>query len=342
MAIGGILVRNTDDQVIQTGPGTAGQVLTSNGAGVVPTFQSGAGTGTVTHTAGALTAHQVVLGNGSADVKALGSLGTSGQVLTSGGAGVDPSWTTVAGSGTVTTTGSPANGNLTQFSGATSVTNGDLSGDISTSGTLVTAIGAHKVANAMIRQSGALSVIGRSANSTGDVADISGTTNGQVLQILSSVLGFSNIGMPLIARQSGDQTWTTDAALANLTGLSFSIAANEVWVFLAIVMFDAGTTGDIQVTHTEPSGCTHRRFGFGLDTSVTTNAGTVAFIQGTGSTGQSFGGAGAGTGIFLGYGAWVVNSSTAGTVQMQAAQGTSNGTTTTVRKESFLVAFRVS
>lgn len=42
--------------------------------------------------------------------------------------------------GTVTTTGSPASGNLTKFSGATSVTNGDLSGDITTTGTLVTTL----------------------------------------------------------------------------------------------------------------------------------------------------------------------------------------------------------
>jgi hypothetical protein len=36
----------------------------------------------------------------------------------------------------ITTTGTPASGNLTKFSGSTSVTNGDLSGDCSTSGTL--------------------------------------------------------------------------------------------------------------------------------------------------------------------------------------------------------------
>ena len=40
------------------------------------------------------------------------------------------------GSGTVTTTGSPASGNLTKFSGSSSITNGDLSGDCTTSGTL--------------------------------------------------------------------------------------------------------------------------------------------------------------------------------------------------------------
>lgn len=41
-------------------------------------------------------------------------------------------------SGTVTTTGSPASGNLAKFSGSTSITNGDLTGDCTTSGALVT------------------------------------------------------------------------------------------------------------------------------------------------------------------------------------------------------------
>lgn len=46
----------------------------------------------------------------------------------------------VAGGGGVTTTGSPANGNLTKFSGASTITNGDLSGDVTTSGTLATTV----------------------------------------------------------------------------------------------------------------------------------------------------------------------------------------------------------
>jgi hypothetical protein len=47
-------------------------------------------------------------------------------------------WSVVGGggSGTVTTTGSPASGNLATFSGASSITNGNLSGDCTTSGTL--------------------------------------------------------------------------------------------------------------------------------------------------------------------------------------------------------------
>lgn len=45
---------------------------------------------------------------------------------------------TQPGKGGVSTTGSPANGNLAAFSGASSITNGNLSGDCVTSGTLAT------------------------------------------------------------------------------------------------------------------------------------------------------------------------------------------------------------
>ncbi len=84
--------------------GTSGQVLASNGAGVDPSFQSVAGTGTVTNT-GTLTDHAVIIGNGGADVSAIASLGTSGQVLTSNGTGADPSFQSAPGTGTVTNTG---------------------------------------------------------------------------------------------------------------------------------------------------------------------------------------------------------------------------------------------
>jgi hypothetical protein len=47
--------------------------------------------GTVTHLLGPLTAHQLILGNGADDVKALGSVGATLQVLT-GVTGADPAW----------------------------------------------------------------------------------------------------------------------------------------------------------------------------------------------------------------------------------------------------------
>jgi hypothetical protein len=65
--------------------------------------------------------------------------------LTVGGSGTKTAWTiSISGpqgaAGTMTATGSPASGNLTKFSGATSVTNANLTGDVTTSDTLATTI----------------------------------------------------------------------------------------------------------------------------------------------------------------------------------------------------------
>lgn len=67
--------------------------------------------------------------------------GTNTYLLQTDGTGIT-SWVAPGGgSGTVTTTGSPASGNLTKFSGATSITNADLAGVVTTSGTLTTSFG---------------------------------------------------------------------------------------------------------------------------------------------------------------------------------------------------------
>lgn len=53
----------------------------------------------------------------------------------------DGTWATPAGSGgTVTTSGSPANGNLAKFTGSTAVSNADLTGDVTTSGGVATTL----------------------------------------------------------------------------------------------------------------------------------------------------------------------------------------------------------
>jgi len=105
------------------------------------------------------------------------------------------------GSGTVTTTGTPASGNLTKFSGATSITNGDLSGDVTTSGTLVTTISASAVSLAKMANVATGTVFYRKTAGAG-------APEVQLLATLKTDLG-------LTGTNSGDQTITLTG---NVTG----------------------------------------------------------------------------------------------------------------------------
>jgi hypothetical protein len=78
----------------------------------------------------------------------------------------------------------------------------ELTGDVTATGPGVVAatIANNAVSNAKFRQSGAVSVVGRSANSTGNVADISATpASGAVLRESGSALGFGTIATAGIA-----------------------------------------------------------------------------------------------------------------------------------------------
>jgi hypothetical protein len=102
----GVVIGQGAVAVHVTSPGTAGQVLTSNGASADPTFQAPTsvsvdvphgGTGVAT-----LPIHGVLIGQGTSPVTVTGT-GTAGQVLTSNGAGADPTFQ----SGTATYPPSP-------------------------------------------------------------------------------------------------------------------------------------------------------------------------------------------------------------------------------------------
>jgi hypothetical protein len=78
-----------------------------------------------------------------------------------------------------------------------------LSGDVTMDASGVTAIGANKVTNSIIRQSGALSVVGRSANSTGNVADIQATAASDcVFRESGSALGCGTVATGGIANNA--------------------------------------------------------------------------------------------------------------------------------------------
>jgi hypothetical protein len=126
---------------------------------------------------------------------------------------------TGGGAGTVTTTGSPASGNLAKFSGASSVTNADLTGAVTTSGGVATTLATDIVGNTNLRNSGALSVIGRSVNSSGDPADISASAaSDAVLRESGSTVGFGTIATAGIANDA-----VTFAKVQNASGASLLV-----------------------------------------------------------------------------------------------------------------------
>lgn len=91
-------------------------------------------------------------------------------------------------------------------SGQAKVKRAALTGDVTASAdSNATAIAANAVTDTKFRQSTALSVVGRSANSTGNVADISASTNADILGRLSNALGFSSVSAFLDAAFSSTQ-----------------------------------------------------------------------------------------------------------------------------------------
>lgn len=118
----GVVIGAGVSTVNVTSAGTAGQVLTSNGASADPTFQASGG-GTVTHTAGALALNQLVRGNAGADIKTTAA--TDGQI---------PIGKTSDGSVNLATITPGSNITITNSAGAITI---NASGTVSNSGGLI-------------------------------------------------------------------------------------------------------------------------------------------------------------------------------------------------------------
>lgn len=153
----------------------------------------------------------------------LTTTGSSGAATYSSGTGVlnIPNYT-LAGLGGLSN--SLADGKIWVGNGSNVPTAVTPSGDATMSNAGVIAIGANKVTDAMIRQSAGLSVIGRSANSTGNVADITAGTAWHVLRRDgSNVLGFGTLnaasmnatytnGYRLQTDGSGNLSWVASSS----------------------------------------------------------------------------------------------------------------------------------
>lgn len=102
--------------------------------------------------------------------------------------------------GTVSTTGSPANGNLTKFTGATTISNADLTGDITTSGALATTLATvnSNVGTFLSTTVNAKGLVTAAANVTGDITSSSGVTT--LATVNSNVGSFTNANITVNAK----------------------------------------------------------------------------------------------------------------------------------------------
>lgn len=119
-------------------------------------------------------------------------------LISSGGGG--------GGGGTVTTTGSPASGELARFSGATSITNGNLSGDVTTTDSLVTTLA---TVNANVGACGdathvcAITVNGKGLVTAATATAITGTGTGA----FSAITSGTNTGAAMVVGSGASLTY---------------------------------------------------------------------------------------------------------------------------------------
>jgi hypothetical protein len=146
---------------------------------------------------------------------------TGGLFCRINGSTVGP-YGTGSGSGSVSTTGSPALGNLSKFSGATSITNGDLAGDVTTSGTLTTTIANDAVTYAKIQNvSAASKLLGRGDSGSGDPQEI---TIGSGLTMTGTTLSSSGGGSALTVKDEGS---TLSAAVTSIDFVGNGVVATN-------------------------------------------------------------------------------------------------------------------
>jgi hypothetical protein len=233
---------------------TLNQNTTGTAANVTGTVAvANGGTGQTTYTDG-----QLLIGNTTGNTLAKSTLTAgSGVSITNG-----------AGSITISATGS--GGTVTSVASGTGLTGGP----ITTTGTL--SVATNGITDTLLRDSAALSVIGRSANTSGDPADIAAASDHQVLRRSGTAIGFGAVAL--------DQSNAVTGALAVANG-GTGLTATP-------------TNGQIDIGN--GSGFTRSTLTAGSGISITNGAGSVTITSlAGGGTVTSVGGTGTVNGITL-------------------------------------------
>jgi hypothetical protein len=190
---------------------------------------------------------------------------------------------------------------------------------------------------------GALAIVKNGNNALGGGELVAGSwmdltydttnTNYQIIGIIPAAAP-SLIVPQIRAYKATDQTVTSSTTLVNDSNLSFAIAANEVWQFEIdlYATFDGGAASGIKAAFTVPSGATLQWVQTNTTAPQTTSGSSLVLATGGGSVTTYMN-------KLIGQ---ALNGATPGTVQLQWAQNTSNGTATAVKAGSSLLATRMN
>lgn len=159
--------------------------------------------------------------------------------------------------------------------------------------------------------------------------------------IISGDLTVGGIGEKRYTDLTVNQTYTSTTTFANVSDLSFSVAANHVYTFKAVLFVSsaANAAGDVKFTFTCPTGATWDAVGNGADVNIASGSqqsGDWIGRVNTGSAGANlnFGASTTTMGIVI---EGKVNvGGTAGTFTLQGSQFTSNANTTTLLARSYM------
>jgi hypothetical protein len=139
------------------------------------------------------------------------------------------------------------------------------------------------------------------------------------------------LGLAKFVMLSSDQSSiTSNTTLADVTGLAVTLAANTTYRGMIEMAYDTGATPDAKFGLTVPSGATGYWYGGAVKNTADT---ATNFTYQSIATPFSAGGVASGTVLVAKFTITIVVT-TAGTLQVQAAQDTSSATATTVKAGS--------
>ncbi len=155
------------------------------------------------------------------------------------------------------------------------------------------------------------------------VYDTDGTTVGRI--------SISELGAPFSVLKTDDESVTSSTTLQNDDHISFPVESNSRYHFIMTLAYNAGTTGDVKIGWSVPTGTIMHRMADAFTSPNDFSETDTLRLQGSGasnSTGNTYG--------------TIHTAGTAGTMQMQWAQQSSDVTPSTIYEGSGIIIWKLS